>query len=52
MKRAVLICDAPSHGGGYYKKEGDNHPKGTPDMPPLKKIIEQFKKKNIALQVV
>ena len=48
----VLICDAPSH--GYYKcyYDKDNFPKGTPDMPSLKSLVKEFKKKNIAFQLV
>ena len=53
VKRAVLISDAPSHGANYFHMPSkDHYPDGTPDMPPLKNIIEQFKAKNIALQIV
>lgn len=48
VKRAVLICDAPAH--GYYKqKVNDNFPEGTPDVPSLKELTEEFNRKEITL---
>lgn len=49
----MLICDAPAH--GYYESiyaKQDNYPDGTPDVPSLKDLVAEFKRKEIALQVL
>lgn len=53
VKRVVLICDAPAH--GYYDSpyaNQDNYPHGTPDAPTLRDLTQEFKSKDIALQIV
>lgn len=52
IKRCVLICDAPAH--GYFESpymNQDNYPNGTPDVPSLEKLVDEFKRKDIALQI-
>lgn len=53
IKRTIIICDAPAH--GFYESvysNQDNYPEGTPDVPSLQALVEEFKEKDIALQVV
>lgn len=40
IKRVVLICDAPAH--GFFNPDEDNYPAGTPDVRPLKELVEEF----------